>query len=214
MKKYLAFYIPYVLFVIAMVVILNSYSKTELHLMVTSIHTPALDFFFKYYTEVGGSVPYIVAAGLLFYRYRMTLFILSTQLVTSVLSYLTKTYWHRPRPMLYFKEHFPQFQLHQVDGVEMFMHNSLPSGHTITAFAFFLALTYFTKKKYLHFLYFLLAVLVGYSRVYLSQHFTLDVLIGSLMGFFVTFFSRMYFDYRPVAWGEGSLRDVFFRKKI
>jgi membrane-associated phospholipid phosphatase len=214
MRKYLAFYIPFLLYVVVMLVVLNSYSKSELHLMLTSVHTPFLDIFFKYYTEVGGSVPYIVAAGLLFYKYRMTLFILSTQLVTAVFSFVAKNYWQRPRPLLYFSQHFPSFKLHQVEGVELFMHNSLPSGHTITAFSFFLALTYFTKNKYLHFLYFVLAVLVAYSRVYLSQHFALDVLIGALIGFFVTFFGRMYVDYRPIAWGEGSLRDVFFRKKI
>lgn len=197
-----------------MMVLLLWYSKVELHLILTSVHTPFLDLFFKYFTEIGGAVPYFVAAVLLFYSYRMTVFILLTQLFTSLLSVLLKTYLHRPRPFLYFSEHFPQFHLYRVPGVKLYLMNSLPSGHTITAFAFFLALTFYTSKKYLHFLYFFMAVLVGYSRIYLSQHFALDVLLGSLIGFVVTFLARMYVEYRPISWGAGSLSDLINRKKI
>jgi len=90
--------------------------------------------------------------------------------------------------------------------------HSFPSGHTITAFAFFLALAFFTKRPAIHFLYFLLAVLVGYSRVYLSQHFAIDVLAGSFVGVSVTILCKFYFDKNTMKWADGSLRDVFLRK--
>ena len=44
----------------------------------------------------------------------------------------------------------------------------------------------FTKKKPLGILFFLLAVIVGLSRIYLSQHFFMDIYFGSIVGVVIT----------------------------
>jgi len=213
MKKYSAFYIPYILFVISFVVLILCNNKADLHLWLTSFYTPTGDVFFHYYTYVGDWIPYVVFGGLIFYRTRMALFVLVSQLASGLVSIIIKQTWNEPRPVLYFKEHFPNIQLHHVAGEQMHSFHSFPSGHTITAFAFFLALSFFTRRKPLHFLYFVLALLVGYSRIYLSQHFAIDVLTGSFVGVSVTILCRYYFDKYPMKWADGSLRDVFLRKK-
>ena len=212
MKKYLAFYIPYFLFVLTFVVMILCNSKADLHLWLTSFYTPVGDVFFRYYTYVGDWIPFVVITGLLFYRYRMALFVLVSQLVTGLVSIIIKQTWNEPRPLAYFKEHLPNIQLHQVAGVHMYSAHSFPSGHTITAFAFFLALAFYTRKPTLQFLYFVLALLVGYSRIYLSQHFAIDVLAGSFIGVSVTILCKYYFEKYPMKWADGSLRDVFSRK--
>ena len=212
MKKYNAFYLPYLLFVIILVILIGCNEKANLHLWITSFNSPAADVFFRYYTFVGDWIPYAVVGGLLFYRYRMALFVLVSQLATGLISIIIKQTWNEPRPILYFKENFPDIQLHQIFGEHMHSSHSFPSGHTITAFAFFLALAFFTKRPAIHFLYFLLAVLVGYSRVYLSQHFAIDVLAGSFVGVSVTILCKYYFDKNTMKWADGSLRDVFLRK--
>jgi len=212
MKKYFAFYIPYLLFVLTFVVMILCNSKADLHLWLTSFYTSVGDVFFRYYTFVGDWVPYLVIAGLLFYKYRMALFVLVSQLATGLVSTIIKKTWNEPRPIAYFKDHFPNIQLHQVVGEHLHSAHSFPSGHTITAFAFFLALAFYTKKPALHFLYFVLALLVGYSRIYLSQHFALDVLVGSFIGVSVTILCKYSFDKYPMNWADGSLRDVFSRK--
>ena len=212
MKKYSAFYFPYFLFVVTLVVLIVLNEKANLHLWITSFNSPAADVFFRYYTFVGDWIPYAVAGGLLFYRYRMALFILVSQLATGLVSVIIKQTWNEPRPILYFKENFPDIQLHQVLGEHMHSSHSFPSGHTITAFAFFLALAFFSKRPAIHFLYFVLAVLVGYSRVYLSQHFAIDVLAGSFVGVSVTVLCKYYFDKSAMKWADGSLRDVFLKK--
>ncbi len=214
MKKYLAFYIPYLMFVVTLVALILCNEKAGLHLWLTSFNTPAGDVFFHYYTYVGDWVPYVVIAGLLFYRYRAALFVLVSQLATGLVSQIMKHAWNEPRPVSYFKDYFPTIQLHQVAGEHLHLVHSFPSGHTITAFAFFLALSYFTKHPGIHFLYFVLALLVGYSRIYLSQHFAIDVLVGSVVGVSVTMLCRFYMDKYPLKWADGSLRDVFLRKKI
>jgi len=212
MKKYSAFYIPYLLFVLMLVILIGCNEKANLHLWIISFNSPAADVFFRYYTFVGDWIPYAVVGGLLFYRYRMALFVLVSQLATGLVSILIKQTWNEPRPILYFKQNFPDIQLHQILGEHMHSSHSFPSGHTITAFAFFLALAFFTKRPAIHFLYFVLAVLVGYSRIYLSQHFAIDVLAGSFIGVSVTVLCKYYFDKRTMKWADGSLRDVFLKK--
>jgi len=213
MRKYSAFYIPYLVFVLTLVVLIVCNEKANLHLWIISFNSPFADVFFRYFTFVGDWIPYATVAGLLFYKYRMAIFVLVSQLATGLVSIIIKQTWNEPRPVLYFKEHFPNIQLHQIAGEHMHSSHSFPSGHTITAFSFFLALSFFTKRPSLHFLYFISALLVGYSRVYLSQHFAIDVLAGSFIGVSVTMLCKYYFDKKPVKWADGSLRDVFLRKK-
>lgn len=77
-------------------------------------------------------------------------------------------------------------QVHIV-GFEYFK-NSFPSGHATSAFAVaFLFYAYFTHRAWKA-LAIILAVLVGYSRVYLGIHFPLDVLAGAVTGLFCTKF--------------------------
>jgi len=212
MKKYRGFYFPYIIFVLTLSALLLCNSKADLHLWVSSFNSPVADVFFHYYTYVGDWIPFLVVFGLLFCRYRIAMFVLLAQLSTGLVSIILKRICDEPRPYLYFKEHFPAVQLHQVAGEELHSVHSFPSGHTVTAFALFLALTFYTKKQPLQFLYFLLAVLVGYSRVYLSQHFAIDVLAGSFVGVSVTILTKYYFDKGRMRWADGSLRDVFSRK--
>lgn len=212
MKQYRAFYIPYLFFVLTFIVLIFCNSKADLHLWLTSFNTPLGDVFFHYYTYVGDWIPYLVVAGLIFFRYRIAFFVLISQLATGLVSQIVKHAWNEPRPILYFQQHFPNIQLHRAVGEHLYTVHSFPSGHTITAFAFFLALAFYTKKPSLHFLCFMLAFLVGYSRIYLSQHFATDVLAGSVIGVSITVFCKFYFDKFSMKWADGSLRDVFFRK--
>jgi len=207
MKNYKAFFIPYFLFVLIFSVLILSNSKADLHLWMTSFNTPAADVFFHYYTLVGDWVPFAVAGLLLFYNYRITLFILVSQLLCGIFSTIIKHLWNEPRPILYFQQHFPTIQLHRVLNEHLSSLHSFPSGHTITAFAFFFTLALYTKKPSLHFLYFMFALLVGLSRIYLSQHFAVDVLAGSFVGILAVFCTKYLIEIFPIKWIDNS----FFR---
>ena len=69
-----------------------------------------------------------------------------------------------------------------IDGVTHIGFASFPSGHTTSVFALATLLAIFDGNKKWNSLYLLAAVAVGYSRIYLGQHFLGDVLVGSLIG--------------------------------
>lgn len=65
--------------------------------------------------------------------------------------------------------------IHTVKGVSMHQLNSFPSGHTATAFSIFLLTIYLFDNKKMILIGLLYAMLCAYSRVYLGQHFPLDL---------------------------------------
>jgi len=58
--------------------------------------------------------------------------------------------------------------------------------------AFFLAYT--INKKYALFLFVVLAVTAGFSRIYLMQHFFIDVFAGALIGTATSFITIQLFN--------------------
>ena len=103
-----------------------------------------------------------------------------------------------------FEKH-PDLTLPLVDGVSMHHSNSFPAGHTATFFVFFTCCALLMAYQYwlrteknngktwvlmnVGLLGLLtLAALGGYSRIYLSQHFLMDVCVGSIIGFLVPCF--------------------------
>jgi len=212
-KDYPAFLIPYVLFVLGAGWALLSVDKANLHLWLNSYHSPFLNEFFKYYTEVGASIPYVLVFFLLFNKYRTAIFVLAAVSVTALIVQIIKHALNFPRPLKFFEQNFPDVQLPLVPGVRVFTNHSFPSGHSAAAFALFFSFALLTKNRYLQFLCFVGALLVGYSRIYLSQHFLSDVFAGSLVAVVVTLLIKMYMDTFNWKWADGSLRDVLFPKK-
>lgn len=60
---------------------------------------------------------------------------------------------------------------------------SFPSGHATIAFA--AAYILGQEHKKLKWLYYFLAVLISFSRIYLGKHYPSDVLTGALIGLFI-----------------------------
>ncbi len=60
--------------------------------------------------------------------------------------------------------------------------NSLPSGHTSTAFATATSLSINFKKWYVVLPAYAWATSVGYSRMYLGEHYPTDVFLGAIVG--------------------------------
>ena len=106
-----------------------------------------------------------------------TTFILMNFLVSTLLTQFAKNYIFDTamRPMA---SGLDATQIHTVAGVEIHTFNSFPSGHTATAFTLFLLTTYLFPNKYALSIGLLYAVACSYSRIYLAQHFPLDLAGG------------------------------------
>ena len=120
-------------------------------------------------------IPYfIVLVGL--YK-KDKAFILMNFLISTLLTQFAKNFIFTTamRPMA---SGLDATQIHTVPGVEIHTFNSFPSGHTATAFTLFLLTTYLFPNKYALSIGIVYAIVCGYSRVYLAQHFPLDLAGG------------------------------------
>lgn len=178
------FLVPYAIFFISGLFLYAFYSRTEIHIFSNELNFPAADFFFKYITNLGdGIVIPVFVFILLFVRYRYAVILASGGLLASLIVNALKklVFEDMYRPSKYF-EIYETYKLHFVKGVELHSLQSFPSGHSASAFNLFFMLAIIVKSNRLKFVFFILAFLTAYSRIYLSQHFLIDTLAGSLTG--------------------------------
>lgn len=178
------FLLPWVVFLLVAGIVLLTFSVSEIHLAVNTRNSDFLDWLMPYVTLGADGWTIVVACLLMFaWHRRAAIFISLSCLLSSSVTWLLKTTWFygTPRPKYYFTN-VEQFDLHYVPGVENWLYDSFPSGHTTVAFAFFFSIALCLRPKKIAFLFFIAALSVGYSRIYLSQHFLLDVFFGSVIG--------------------------------
>jgi membrane-associated phospholipid phosphatase len=144
----------------------------------------ATDPFFQYFTHVGDGL-FAVAVVIVLLLMRQFGFAFVTffgYAVSGLLAQLLKRLISEWRPAPYFQQR--GISIHAVDGVDLLQSaTSFPSGHTATGFALATALVLMSRwwqQRWM--LALLLACGIGYSRVYLGQHFLQDVLAGSFLG--------------------------------
>lgn len=172
-------------FAMAGMMILALIDKDSLFWMLNQQHSYAGDLFFRYFTHVGDGL-FMLAGGIILLglgRRKLGVMILISFIVSGLIAQGVKKYKPEPRPGRYFTQ---IDRIHKVQDQPLTGNNSFPSGHTTTAFAFFSLLAFVTHIKGLQMFYFLCAMLVGYSRIYLGQHFFKDVYAGAIIGFFTS----------------------------
>lgn len=181
------FFIPYLVLLAACLIIKLTYSRQEIYFAVNSHNYSWADALAPYFTDLGnGWATVCLAAVLLLFNYAKSFMLALTYAATSLLAQVVKFIFDAPRPHLYFQKQLAN--IHFVKGVEMLNYHSFPSGHTVTAFSTAVLITYWCKNKFWGLPLLLVAIFVGYSRMYLSEHFFEDVTAGSVIGVIATVF--------------------------
>ena len=157
------------------------------HTLVQNIDRIAVDWFkdnsflaiFHYFGEPWFVVTVgIIIMAVLWLRmrdYRLMLFLLATFGGGAALNQILKNIIERPRP----------------ERIEQLMSYSFPSGHSMSGMIYLLATVYivtkyinFERREWMVWLgAFILAILIGISRVAESRHFGSDVIAGLSLGF-------------------------------
>ena len=190
----LPFLIPTLILALSIALLLAIIPKGELHLLLCQPHTPFLDAVVPIFSNLVDWLPYLTVLLLLFYRAGWATFLASNLLFSTLIVQPIKHLVNAPRPLTWFAENMPEVTLPLVEGVRMNHWLSFPSGHTTTFFVLFFSISIILctenirGKNILSLLCFLLATFGAYTRIYLSQHFALDVLAGILIASFSTIF--------------------------
>ncbi|MBK6951116.1 MAG: phosphatase PAP2 family protein [Crocinitomicaceae bacterium] len=185
-KKILLPIILYISLLAALGFLVLATEKGSAELAINGGFNKTLGQFFRYATHLGDGIMYAILIALfLLIKYYNALLLFFMSILQTILAQGFKkiVFPDSPRPAAWF-ENQEGVVLQFAEGVKIHTAHSFPSGHTATAFAIAVMLTYFFKKPVYAFLFFLLAATAGFSRVYLMQHFFEDVLAGATVGIF------------------------------
>lgn len=196
-KHNLAYIITYLILLCYVGFFLLQNGKIQIHKAINAyVGNQYIDVFFAYITHLGdGAFAFLVAIIFLFFNIRKSVYILLSYAGAGVVSYILKhwIYYDVTRPHFVF-QYFVREELKEVQGVDLIGFHSFPSGHALSAFALFFCLLFVSRSHFLKILFFILALLAAYSRVYLSQHWLIDIYVGSIIGFLFSllFYSVFY----------------------
>lgn len=153
------------------VLFINRYSRIE------------WDGIVNFITNIGlGGYMAILAILLAVWRVRYAasalLSLLFVSVFTNVLKELFKSSgWTRPLHHFLYDD-FSRF----IYTAEINYYSTFPSGHSMAIFSMMAMLAFIIGNRTASVFLFILAVLVGFSRMYLLQHFFIDVYTGALLG--------------------------------
>jgi len=175
-------------------------------LWINSRHTPFLDAFFTAVTNLGDGlilIPLVIMLLFVRFQYAIAAVVIGIfhGILVSILKHIIFPGFDRPKSILDVE------LLYFVPGVNVHGAHAFPSGHTTTAFCFTLFIALIVNKRSVNVLLLIVALLVGISRIYLLQHFLMDVAAGAVLGSVTTLIVWEFIRSTPQpSWLEFRLR--------
>jgi membrane-associated phospholipid phosphatase len=176
------FFAVYLAFALIGLGIILYYEKATGFKVLNPYHHLGLNLFFSLFTYLGDGI-FCIAVGLIFLLFkqrRVSLLVLSSYALSGLIAQALKYFIIELRPGSY--SGLRDYQYFIQDVTLRGSQASFPSGHTTTAFAMAAVLAFWYRDKRIGVVLLLVAVMVGYSRIYTGNHFMIDVLGGSLIG--------------------------------
>jgi membrane-associated phospholipid phosphatase len=159
---------------------------------INGLHSDFTDGFFSTITHLGNGaflVPLVII--LLFKKLYMPVALAFSAIAQGLLVLFLKRviFFDAVRPIAFIETS----SLHRVHGVEIHSSLSFPSGHAVTVFGICVFLSLCYRNVWFSMVLLAAAVLTGLSRVYLLQHFLMDVAFGGSIGFLTAWVAYHFF---------------------
>lgn len=157
------------------------YTRSEIIIWINQWHALVFDYLMRGISYLGTGPVYFIIIALVWFKNRayayggLWAFLLSSAITQGLKHLLFSDVW-RPLAVI------PNEQLYIPFIDNNAFRYSFPSGHATIIFTLLAFVSYYFKAS-LAWLCFVFAILVVYSRLYLLQHFLIDITIGSLIGF-------------------------------
>lgn len=183
-------------FIVTGAVLIAVVPKGDVVLKINTLANSTLDRFFINFTGLGSGLVFIpLIIGLLFKRFYYALAAVLSIFFTGIITGTLKHFCFNgtPRPTHFFNN---EVFVHLIDSYNYFSYNSFPSGHAATAFALATLVVIVFNHKLLNILAFVFAFGISVSRIYLLQHFFIDVYFGAILGMASTLLSFTF-----ISWG-------------
>jgi undecaprenyl-diphosphatase len=180
-KNLKKFSLIYIVIIILSLIFLNNINTIDssLFLEINSISNASLDVFFAFLTHTGSTILWLalIAGFWMFKKRKLSIMLFIVLILDLALAGILKLLILKPRPY----EIFSNLKL-----LDITIDPSFPSMHTQMAFSGSIILGKFYKN--LRIPLYILAILVGISRIYVGVHFPIDVLFGALNGIWIGLF--------------------------
>ena len=152
--------------------------------LLENIRLPILNELMLAITTLGEETAFLVIGLIIFWCVdkKKGYYVMSVGFMGTMLNQVLKLACRIPRPWV----RDPDFTILE-QAREAAAGYSFPSGHTQTAVGTFGSIAAFTEKKWLRWTCIALAVLVGFSRMYVGVHTPADVLVGAACALILVF---------------------------
>ena len=167
--------------------------KADSFLVINKYNSPEFDYVFEYWTYLGDGMVWVpLFLYVILFKREFFVAVFASLIICTLLTHFLKrvVFPDDMRPIVALgKEH-----VRVIDGLKINTRNSFPSGHTSTAFTLALLMAYIVRGIFWVFFFPLVAFFVGYSRVYLAQHFVTDVFAGMLIGIASSYLALLVYE--------------------
>jgi len=169
----------------------SNYAETWLHDLGYYISYSAYDPFIKVALAFCFIIIFLIDPGIKKHWVRSLLYICVSVSIAIIIGDGLKFILGRYRPVMLFENNLYGLTLFSTEWAL----NSSPSGHTLRAFALMTALSLLYRKFAVVFIS--IAVLIGLSRIVVTDHYPSDVLFGAFIGVITSVWTYYYFILKP-----------------